>query len=94
MPSRPFLRSFFHSSSASSRPRMKPTVSSIPPSTTPAFVSSRLAPARASCARPSANMRSAPVLVMGQPFSRSRSSVVILSSAQMPPGRNSEAWLR
>eukprot|EP00965_Chrysotila_dentata_P017310 574657-Pleurochrysis_carterae.AAC.1 len=28
------------------------------------------------------------------PLKRSRSSAVILSAAQMPPGRNSAAWLR
>eukprot|EP00965_Chrysotila_dentata_P016983 563841-Pleurochrysis_carterae.AAC.1 len=61
---------------------------------TPARVSSRLAPARTSCARPRAKRRSAPVLVIGMPLKRSRSSAVMLSAAQMPPGRNSAAWLR
>eukprot|EP00965_Chrysotila_dentata_P114625 3788373-Pleurochrysis_carterae.AAC.1 len=28
------------------------------------------------------------------PLKRSRSSAVMLSAAQMPPGRNSAAWLR
>ena len=38
-----------------------------------------------------AKTRSAPMLVIGQPARRCRSSGVIDSFAQMPPGRNSEA---
>eukprot|EP00965_Chrysotila_dentata_P097259 3214713-Pleurochrysis_carterae.AAC.3 len=61
---------------------------------TPARVSSRLAPAQTLCARPRAKRRSAPGLFIGMPLKRSRNSGVICSAAQMPPGRNSAAWLR
>eukprot|EP00965_Chrysotila_dentata_P033259 1107776-Pleurochrysis_carterae.AAC.1 len=43
---------------------------------TPARVSSRLAPARTSTARPRAKRRSAPVLVIGMPLKHLRSSAV------------------
>eukprot|EP00966_Prymnesium_polylepis_P251183 5807631-Prymnesium_polylepis.1 len=76
-PKRLLAQLLLHSASASSRPRIKPTVSSMPLRMTPALVSSRLAPARSSCLRPIANIRSAPVLVIGQPLSRRRSSAVI-----------------
>eukprot|EP00965_Chrysotila_dentata_P140605 4648986-Pleurochrysis_carterae.AAC.4 len=60
----------------------------------PARVSSRLAPARTSCARPRTKRCSALVLVIGMPLKRSCNSALICSAAQMPPGRYSAAWLR
>mmetsp|Transcript_43623 Transcript_43623/g.137499 ORF Transcript_43623/g.137499 Transcript_43623/m.137499 type:complete len:208 (-) Transcript_43623:9-632(-) len=88
------LRSALHSVAPLARPSIHSAVLSMSPRITPARVSSRLAPARSSCLRPTANIRSAPVLVIGQPLSRSRSAGVIWSCAQQPPGRNSDAWLR
>jgi hypothetical protein len=61
---------------------------------TPSRFSGRVKPARASWQRPSAKTRSAPVLVVGMPLSRSRISAVCLSRANRPPGRKSDAWLR
>eukprot|EP00965_Chrysotila_dentata_P206005 6183297-Pleurochrysis_carterae.AAC.2 len=83
-------RSNFHSSSPSARSRIQAAVPSAWPRMTSARVMLRLPPARTSCAPPRANKRRlAPVLVIGMPLKRSRSSGAICSAAQMPPGRNS-----
>eukprot|EP00965_Chrysotila_dentata_P137908 4561298-Pleurochrysis_carterae.AAC.1 len=73
-PCRALVRSSFHSSSPLARSRIQAAVPSAWPRMTPARVSSRLAPARTSCARPRAKRRLAPVLVIGMPLKRSRSS--------------------
>eukprot|EP00965_Chrysotila_dentata_P061751 2045347-Pleurochrysis_carterae.AAC.1 len=73
-PCRALLRSSYYSSSPLARSRIQAAVPSVCPRMTPAHVSSRLAPARTSCARPIAKRRSAPVLVIGMPLKRSRSS--------------------
>eukprot|EP00965_Chrysotila_dentata_P054364 1803831-Pleurochrysis_carterae.AAC.1 len=88
-PCRAPLRSSFHSSSPSARSRIQGGRGAvgIGPRMTPARVSSRLAPARTSCARPRAKRRSAPVLVISMPLKRSRNSGVICSAAQMLPAR-------
>eukprot|EP00965_Chrysotila_dentata_P149515 4937212-Pleurochrysis_carterae.AAC.1 len=82
-PCRALLRSSFHSFSPLSRSRIQAAVPSAWPRTlTHARVSSRLAPARTSCARPRAKRGSAPpVLVIGMPLKRSRSSALMRSAA-------------
>eukprot|EP00965_Chrysotila_dentata_P050142 1661149-Pleurochrysis_carterae.AAC.1 len=61
-PCRALLRSSFHSTLPWARSRIQAAVLSVWPRMTPARASSRLAPARTSCARPRAKRRSAPVL--------------------------------
>eukprot|EP00965_Chrysotila_dentata_P058239 1930987-Pleurochrysis_carterae.AAC.1 len=93
-PCRALLRSSFLSYSPLARPRIQAAVPSAWPRMTPARVSSRLTPARTSCARPRAKRRSEPVLVIGMPLKRSQPLAVMLYlAAQMPPGRNSAVWL-
>eukprot|EP00965_Chrysotila_dentata_P141286 4669833-Pleurochrysis_carterae.AAC.1 len=59
-PCRALLRSSFHSSSPLARSRIQDAVPSAWPRMMPARVSSRLVPARTSCARPRGKKRSAP----------------------------------
>eukprot|EP00965_Chrysotila_dentata_P109533 3620429-Pleurochrysis_carterae.AAC.1 len=73
-PCHALLRSSFHSCSPLARSRIQAAVPSAWPRMTPARVSSLLAPAWTSCARSGAKRRSAPVLVIGRPLKRSRSS--------------------